>query len=234
MRKILLGLVLGVPLVLAGCGDQTDDRPGSATSPTCPEPAAHGKAVEVLRADLDGDGTADRISSVPATSSCRAAVIASVGGHEGSVPLDDALPIPSGSSFAITVPGRQGELAVVRQEHPRGGFQVHLIGYADGKLGELTVDGRPVLPFVATDAMTTPLAAGCVADGFEVTDARAHQPIGVMPAWDVYRTTYRVDGTEVTRGETAEVADNVLDPQLRSGYRKLMHYSLFQNCRATS
>ena len=94
----------------------------------------------------------------------------------------------------------------------------------------LSADGKPVFPFVATDVTTDPLTARCTADGFEVLHARAHTPIGVVPAWDVDRTTYTVDGNQVTASAATEIADNVLDEELPKKYADLVGYRLFENC----
>lgn len=225
---------LVVAVVLAGCGDVGDKPSG--------EPRAHESVVCTghpspagTSLDLDGDGTADdvRIDAAPVDGQCRDAVIASVGGHETVAPLAGELPVSSKDLAAVRVPGRTGDLLLVTAQHPRGGFQATLYGYADGALVALTVDGQPIFPFVATDAPSTPMAATCTDGGFEVTVGRRHEPIGVAPAWDVDRTTYVVDGTTVTKGATTEVADNVLEKDFRTTYRALLSYSLFANCRVT-
>lgn len=230
----VLGTLVALPLLVAGCGDDKavrDDADGHVSTPACPSDAA---SVEVARVDLDGDGTADPIGFAPATSRCAASVTASVAGHAGGVVLDDDLEIRPGTAFAITIPGREGEVAVLRQEHPRGGFQVVLLAWSAGAgLTTLNVDDRPVFPFVATDAESTPLSARCVDDGFVITNARRHEPIGVAPAWDVDETRYTVNGTSTVAGHTTEVADNVLEKDFRTKYRALTSYSLFANCRVS-
>ena len=47
-----------------------------------------------------------------------------------------------------------------------------------------------------------------------LTEAVAHEPRGVIFAWDVMRTTYAVMPGAVTRESTEEIADNVLPGQL--------------------
>jgi hypothetical protein len=222
-----------VGLLLAGCGQHgTPDEPvGTAPATACPPPPAD--AAVVAQADLDGDGTADSVGYLPATRHCAARLSATVQGEERSVPLDDALPVPADRSFAITVPGRTGDVAVLRQEHPRGGFQVVLLAWSAGAgLTTLGVDGGPLFPFVSTDVEPTPLAARCVPGGFEVLQAKRHEPIGIVPAWDVFRTRYRLNGTSTTADPPEEIADNVLEKQLRSAYPDLLRHALFENCRA--
>jgi hypothetical protein len=237
IRGGLLGMAL-VLLALAGCGDKRVDDGGRGTfqSPDadpCVGTEARGEAVVLVHADLDGDNAPEAVSSLPRTRKCGPLLIATVDGDDVVARIDDELPIAPGGSFAVAVPGRSGDLVLVRQEHPRGGFQVRLFGYADGRLGELYADGGPVFPFIATDVMSTPLAATCATGGFTVTEARAHQPIGVAPTWDVYRTTYTVDGNTVTERGSTEVADNVLPEQLEASYADLVDPSLFENCRAS-
>ena len=231
-----IGMLLALLLLAAGCGDRNpvaDDGHGQFASPsTCASTVAG--AAEVARVDLDGDGTADPIHAVPATGRCGPLLSAVVGGRQDTVALGEGLPVRAAGSFAISVPGRAGQVVMVLEQHPRGGFQAHLFGYAGGKLEELQVDGKPIFPFVATDTLSTPLAATCTEGGFEVTTAQAHQPIGVVPAWDIQRTTYELDGNAVTTNAITVVADNVLDGQLRRKYADLVHHRLFENCRAGS
>ena len=109
---------------------------------------------------------------------------------------------------------------------------MHLFGYAVGAFEELTAEGEPIFDFVATDVMTDPTAVDCVAGGFEVLEARAHEPVGVMAAWYVFRTVHTVEGNTVTRGPTTEVADNVDDRTLEREYPRLVAYDFFTDCRA--
>jgi hypothetical protein len=187
-----------------------------------------------VRADLDGDGAAEPVSFSPPSGECPGTLTSPSLEPDAGPILDwDPQPTPRDASV-VRIPGRSGDLVVLLEQHARGGFQVHLFGYAGGTLEELLVDGTPIFPFVATDVPSTPLGATCTADGFEVTEARAHQPVGVVPAWDVDRTSYSVDGNTITEGATTEIADNVLDEQLRTQYRSLVQHSLFENCRAAS
>jgi hypothetical protein len=237
MSRKWLGLVLVGPLVLAGCGDATKDSTGDASgSPTSTSSScASGSAPAgqpVAELDLDGDGTSEPVSYVPAAGSCPASLAVTVGGHDLSARVDGELPVTSAGAAAVAFPGRTGAVLLVRPAHPRGGFQARLFGYADGRFEELRAEGEPIFGFIATDVLTTPTAAHCVADGFDVVQARAHEPIGVVPAWDVFRTTYTVDGNQVSEGPTTEVADNVLDRQLQRRYGDLVDYALFQDCLA--
>lgn len=232
-----LTILLAVLSLTAGCGNEdpvADDGDGQfASAPACPS-TSDGTA-DVARADLDGDGTPDTIAYHPSTGSCGPYLSAAVSAEETTTTLDDDLAVESDGSFAVRIPGRSGDIAVLRQEHPRGGFQIVLVAWSAGAgLSTLTVDDHPVFPFVATDTESTPLTARCVEGGIEITQARRHAPIGVVPAWDVERTTYVVNGTSATAGPAQEVADNVLDQQLGAKYADLVHHRLFENCRVGS
>jgi len=236
MRMRLLGTLLVLPLTVAGCGDDGASEQGkTATSPTSTETACVSTEADPrdLEADLDGDGAAETVSFHPAdtgTRGCPAILDASVNGHDVSVAVDTDVTVDRGDVRAVRVPGRPGDLVLVLEQHPRGGFQAHLLGYSGGKFEELTVDGSPIFPFVATDVLTDPLSARCVDGGFEITRARPHEPIGIVPAWDVDRTTYALDGNTVTKGATTEIADNVLEKDFHRKYQALIDYALFAGC----
>jgi hypothetical protein len=236
MRMWVLAAPVVMSLLLAGCGDETD---ATTTEPsTAPSTSACARGdqpdVPLARADLDGDGAVEPVSFSPPAGDCPGALTTEALDADAGPTLDWDPQPTSRDASVVRIPGRSGDLVVLLEQHARGGFQVHLFGYAAGTLEELLVNGKPVFPFVATDVTSTPLAATCTVDGFEVTEARAHQPVGVAPAWDVDRTTYAVDGNTVTEGATTEIADNVLDDQLRTQYRNLVQHSLFENCRTAS
>ena len=194
---------------------------------------ADGPPVDV-EVDLDGDGAVESVTYWGPSTECpsETSLTAVVSGEEVRAVVTGDLPLAAADFKVLQIPGRTGELLLVTPQHPRGGFQARLFGYADGNLAELTLEGEPIFSFVATDVLESPLSARCAPGGFEVTAARAHEPIGVVHAWDVFRTTYAIDGNTVTKGATTEVADNVLDEQLESKYSDLVHYRLFENCRA--
>lgn len=98
--------------------------------------------------------------------------------------------------------------------HPRGGYQPHLFALAP-RVAELRVDRAPLLPFVATDGGAAPTAARCGEDGtLEVLRATTSEPPGVVLAWDVYRTTYEIDGPRVEKLATEQIRDHIADPLL--------------------
>lgn len=232
MRMLATGLLLA--LLLAGCGDEGSRRAEPDQSPS----ASSGSCVPVGEErgpvsdpDLDGDGAADSVEFVDHRD-CPGALVAHVGEENFVAQIREDLPVRAGDLQALALPGRTGEVLLVTVQHPRGGFQAHLFGYADGAFEELLVDGGPIFAFVATDTNSTPLSASCVDGGFAVSEAVAHEPIGVVPAWDVFRTTYAVDGNAVTKSPREEVADNVLDAELETRYRALTRHRFFEDCRA--
>jgi hypothetical protein len=239
MTKLLLGLAL--VLALSSCGDSgTEDTTGSTEPPASSHTATCGSAAPttpVAQVDLDGDGTPESVGYAPARGTCPARLTARVAGHDLSADLSGdpsgAVRVTSSAAAAVALPGREGDVLLVRASHPRGGFQADLFGYADGKFAELTAEGKPLFDFVATDSMSTPTAARCDGDGFALLQARAHEPIGVVAAWDVFRTVYSVDGNAVTKGATTEIADNVLDHELQSQYGDLVTYDFFSSCLVT-
>ena len=233
-HPIVVAVAAATTLVaLAGCGDAPAARSAgrSPTTSACPE---NNSAVHVsVAADLDGEGRPETVE-YQNTPMCPGGptLRADVAGKQVSAPVGGDLPLREGEMWAVRIPDRTGDLVLVEQQHPRGGFEAKLFGYADGALEQLTVEDKPIFGFIATDVMTNPTAVTCTDDGFTVTRARAHEPIGVMPAWDIDRTTYTVDGNHVTRGPTTEIADNVLDRRLQRDPTDLVNYPFFEYCRA--
>jgi hypothetical protein len=235
-RASLLVVGAMTAVLLGGCGDVPGDRGlndlPKTDAASCLSDDQVGSSPILTSADLDGTGEPDAVQFAEGSGTCHDVLFARADAKRRGVVVTGDLPMTAAKASPVTVPGRKGQLVLVVQSHPRGGFQARLFGYADGRLEELTADGAPVFPFVATDVLTDPMSASCTEGGFEVVEAKAHAPIGVVPAWDVYRTTYAVDGNTVTKGATAEVADNVLDKQLHREYRALVQHSLFANCRS--
>lgn len=233
-------------LVLAGCGSNgtpdSPDRAGGATpdrTAACVTAQVRQDAELMADVDLDGDGTPESVLRGTGSDACGVVLFADLADRAGGtttvaarVELDQGIRLTATDVSVVDLPGRTGQLLLVKPPHTRGGFQARLFGYADGQLDELTAEGRPVFGFIATDVQSSPTAVECVGDGFAVTEARAHEPIGVVPAWDIYRTTYSVDGNTVTRGSTNEVADNVLVKELERQYGALTSYDFFQGCLA--
>jgi hypothetical protein len=243
MRRTLARLVLPAAAVLlvAGCGSEAPSSDKASAESTegaaamigrCPTDAPGVKsAPTIATVDLDGDGQGDAVRLTRSGGRCADVLFAKLGNRYVGTQLQGGEP-PVSAAYGVQVPGHQGALLVTREEHPRGGFQLRL--YAAGKDAELTeleVDGHSVLPFVALDVQEHPLSIDCSDGGVVVTEAVAHEPHGVVFAWDIKRTSYAVDGSEVTKGATREIADNVLPGQLAAKYPELVKYSAFKGCK---
>jgi hypothetical protein len=243
MMRILVrtSMLLVAVLCLASCGSPEagkggasapKDKAASAKVGQCPaDSPAVVSARTITTADLDGDGKSEAVKLTAPDGDCANLLFAKVG--EGFV--NTQMPVgglPLSKAFAVEVPGRDGALLVTRQDHPRGGFQLRLYAAGPDGLVELRTDDHPIVPFVALDVQERPLSIDCADGGVVLTEAVAHKPAGVMFAWDIQRTTYAVEGGVVTKGETEEIADNVLPAQLKSKYPELVDYSAFKSCRA--
>lgn len=227
-----LGLTLACAMLLAGCGQEgrssgpDEATPKSAECTLAPN-ADHAGLVSL---DLDGDGTQETPVVLGGTGACANHLVVDVSGSTADLDLGTVTLEPK--AHAIRLKGRTGDILVARQTHPRGGFQTHLYGYADGHLEEITVDGAPMLPFVATDTPPSPSVADCTSAGTVVfTVARAHTPPGVVYAWDLDETTYTITGNAAHKKGTRESRDNVLEKQLHTERPDLFAHEMFQSCR---
>ena len=241
MKGAFVVALISVLLSSCGSADGTSGHSRDHSTDVACQGAAGPR--ELARIDVDGDGTRDPVSFQAAAETpgddCSAADSLSVRVGQGEdasyaeLTFDPSLDVRAEDLHAVSVPGRAGQLVLVVQSHPRGGFVAHLNAWNGTGMRDPAGD-QGLVPFVATDAPTLYVAAACTSTGFELTEARAHQPIGVVPAWDIDRTTYTVDGNAFTKGATTEIADNVLDKQLHQKYGDLVGYSLFENCRSGS
>lgn len=246
-------------LLLAGCGSQEpsptgasggsdaaqDSSPGSSASQDAAaagsatvgdcdaDSAAVREARTLARVDLSGDGTRVPVRVTGSSGSCPDRVFVPVGDGFAVAPATPGEP-PVDAAHAVVVPGVEGALLATRQSHPRGGLQLRLYAEQDGRLVELVRDGgaaQPLLPFVALDAPTGGVSARCTDGSIVVTEAVAHEPAGVVMAYDVRRTTYAVRDGEAVAGPTEETADNVLPAQLQQRFPDLLGPDVLEGCR---
>jgi hypothetical protein len=237
MRTVTTISALLVLVLLGGCGEE---QPGTAPG----RPAQWGDCTvdafdraggrEV--ATLSGGGTENAsVRLVPAGDGpCAGGLVARTGaGVDG---LDaGGLDLDVRSAQVVDLEGG-GELLLVNGgSHPRGGFQPHVFALSGG-LHEVQVDGNPLLPFVATDGGGTPATATCRDDGgVDVLAATTSEPPGVVLAWDVQRTSYRLEHGEATRIGTKQVRDHTADPVLRDEMPTLFEPDgFFSDCRSSS
>ena len=96
------------------------------------------------------------------------------------------------AAYAVRLTGHAGDLLVTRQDSPRGGFQTRIFAYAGGKVTEVTAQGRPLVPFVATDVPQQPTSVDCQGGRIVVSQAVGARPAGTT--WTVRQTAYALDG----------------------------------------
>lgn len=230
MISAMLALTL-----LAGCGEEdTHTEPVSPQSwGECTIQAyddAGGRTV--ARLDVGGKDKATVRLVPPGDGPCAGGLVARVG--SGVTGLDASGLDLAADTAAVITPARGEQLLMIDGGlHPRGGFQPHLFTLSGG-LHEVQVDGNPLLPFVATDGGGLPVTATCRDDGgIDVLEATTSEPPGVVLAWDVQRTSYRLEGGEAVRTGTKQVRDHAADPVLRDEMPALFDpHGFFRDCRS--
>jgi hypothetical protein len=226
-----------VAALVAGCGEQgtpasEDDR--AATWRGCTTAAYDEADGDPIRVPAGAGGT---VTVKLATSGpCGGGLVARV--PDGVVGLDVGeldLDPSTAEVVRLSGAGSAGEpVALLRVDgdaHPRGGFQPHLFVVTDS-VQEATVDGEPLVPFVATDGGMAPMTATCTDDGgVAVLTATTSEPPGVILAWDVERTTFHIPAPGTVSSVTAQVEDHIADPLLRKKMPELFEPgALFTNC----
>lgn len=224
MRRLGTALVLVLIAPLAACGEKAP-----TTAPETDDCA--GKGTVVAEADLDGSGSTQEVRLTgPGSGPCADLLLGPAGASADVAGLD----LVATRAKVVHLKGdTAGDLVLLPGEpHPRGGAQFHLFGGGGGTgLTELTVDGQPLVPFVATDGGAAPMTATCTDDGgVGVVTAKAHEPPGVVLAWDVTLTTYAVDEGRVVPKGRSSVAEAAVDPLLRKERPELFDGSLFAGC----
>ena len=156
MTRTLMLTLAAAGMLLSGCGQQPSAPPTQAPEALvgCTQTqskAAARKADEVpAEVDLDGDGSPDKVLLTRDDAACPGVLFTTVKDRRYSAKVRDPAGLDLTSATRVSLPGREGDLLALRAEHPRGGFQVQVYAF-DDTLGEVTADGQPVVPFVATD-----------------------------------------------------------------------------------
>ena len=243
LRATLCATVLGV--VITACGSDGSGRSGDSpvTGAGTPRPAdcqGEERAPDAVRttwqADVDGDGAPDQVTYRPAEADACAASLSTTVDGEAFVMSLAGVDLDPDSVRVLRLHGTDRELLVGRGGfHPRGGFVLHVLGFDGDALGEVVVDGAPVVGFVATDGGAAPATATCTDTGGLATwTATVAKPPGVLLAWDVRRTTYRLRGNVAERTGTHLVLEDAAEPILRERRPELFDPNgWFTNCAAT-
>jgi hypothetical protein len=217
-------------LTLAGCGSSTtsgapDSGETSSVSGSCAaDSAVFEQAEPVGSVDIDGDGRADPVKLTTGSQECPARLIArDTGGYlGGELPGDDP---GSPKVFGVKLSGHQGDLLVTRQDHPRGGYQLHIYALGGTELVELQDAGKPLVPFVATDTRPISATVDCQGSDIVVQEAVA----GSGGQWDIRRTTYEVSEGAATKAgtkTTSKLTPKRVDQLMPAGR------AVFPSCRA--
>jgi hypothetical protein len=236
MRAFVAALAV---LVVAGCGSDTGSRarpgPGVAGSRGCTPQVVAERGKVVAAADLDGRGGREKVRLLgPADGRCGDSLVAVVDGRVAGVGVRRLRLVSKGAQVVRLRGSEAADLVLLwSAPHPRGGAQPHLfsLGRAN-RLVEVTADGGPVLPFVATDGGGSPMTATCTpSGGIAVFTAVAHEPPGIVLAWDVTRTTYDIRGGRAVATGSGMVEQAAADPTLRRRRPDLFAGELFADCR---
>lgn len=224
MRALLVAVAA---VVLAGCGSGGDPGRSAEKPPAaCPGNAS---ATTFPQVDLTGAGAVD-VGVTASTGSCANQLRADLGDRAVSLDLGEVRLDPA-DARAVTIPGRTGQMLAARSTHPRGGFQWHLYGVADGELAEILADGQPPIPFVATDTRPQPpMTVACHGSGLRVTQARAHEPPGVLFTWDLDRIDIAITGNHADVTGPVEIEDNVVPSIMARTHLDLVKQQMFVGC----
>ncbi|MGI8899532.1 MAG: hypothetical protein ACR2HA_01135 [Nocardioides sp.] len=244
--RTLAAVVLATVLWTSGCGEAPREAPVDTDTDTDTGSSAGAAAwASCTQRDLDSaerssgelatsDGGDVQVTFVPdGPGPCAGALV--VRGPDGLSGLDvTRMDLDVRTAQVVSPAGDDtGQLLRVDSTgHPRGGFRPHLFAVTETGLVEVELDGRPLLPFVATDGGALPMTATCPADGgVGIVRAATSKPPGILIAWDVRLTTYDVTDGGPVRTSSRQLEDHAADPLLRRDRPELFDTgSLFAGC----
>ena len=224
MGPLAAAVIVTALLATAGCGDQ----PTKASSFA----GCAGRGEVLAHADLDDDGDVDDVRLVgPGAGRCAGSLTADLGGTIAGVAVRN-LDLVAPHAIVVRPRGKRDVVLVRSRATATGQWQPHLFGIDGGRLAEITDHGRPVLPVVQTSRGSAPMDAACTpSGGIALFTAKAHEPPGIILAWDVTRTTFAVRGSRAVRTDRSMVKVAAADPVLRKDMPGLYDGRLFTNCR---
>ncbi|MGA9746997.1 MAG: hypothetical protein WBQ50_06040 [Nocardioides sp.] len=235
-RLLATALPLALSLSLVGCGQASGPGSADAGGDTAATPSEPGTTrwkdctvAAFERSDAPVTELAGGQVKLPASGPCAGGLVRL--GDAGVSGVDiTALDLDSSSLRVVRLDGGDDLVRIDGGRHPRGGFQPHLFT-TSGDVEELTVDGQPLIPFVATDGGMAPMTVRCGPGGtVELLRATTSEPPGVVLAWDVEQTTYDVTAS-VREVGTEQLRDHAADPVLRGDLPALFDpEALFANC----
>lgn len=224
------GVAVTLAAVVVGCAGQDPTVPREAARwGDCDQEAFSRAGGTVARVRIDSEDQPVTVKLVTGKGPCAGGLVVRYG--SGVTGQDvSGLDLEPDTAEVVSI-GEQAVLRIDGAGHPRGGFQPHLFSVEEG-MAELSVNGGPLLPFVATDGGAAPMAVRCGRPGtVEVLTATTSEPPGVVLAWDVRRTTYEVHGSEATEIDSEQIRDHTADPLLHEQMPELFEPGgLLDNC----
>ena len=228
MRPGTAALIAAVVLLAGGCGDgrQRESPPQAAQFRDCTMRTFDSVGRPVATLHADGDRVPVRLVP-PGARRCPASLIVRSGSGVSGTRVS-GLDLDPTTARVVKTRGADGqELLALDSRRGPAGVQTHLF---TPLAQEVRVGGHPLLPVIES-GHRVPADATCTAGGgIAVTTAQAHEPPGIVLAWDVTRTTYTLDGGQARGTRSASVARAVADPTLRRQHPELYDGRLLAGC----